>query len=116
MILLSCILLGHPDWRRAEISVFAAYPQAEEPERRMRLKQMIVSGRIPVTEKNIEIIPTDDRVDFNRLVAARSSSADLTVFGFTGERLREKGSTLFLRHHALRETLFVSAEQQILIE
>ena len=77
---------------------------------------MIVSGRIPVTEKNIEIIPTDDRVDFNRLVEARSPSADLTVFGLTDERLREKGSALFLRHPALRETLFVSAEQEILIE
>jgi solute carrier family 12 (sodium/potassium/chloride transporter), member 2 len=116
MILLSYILLGQPDWRHAEISVFAAYPQAEETERRKRLKEMILSGRIPVTEKNIEIIPTDDRVDFNRLVEARSSSADLTVFGFTDGRLREKGSALFLRHPALRETLFVSAQQQILIE
>ncbi|MCA1636681.1 MAG: amino acid permease [Acidobacteria bacterium] len=116
MILLSYILLGHPDWRHAEISVFAAYPQVEEPERRKKLKEMILSGRIPVTEKNIEIIPTDDRVDFNRLVEARSSAADLTVFGFTDERLREKGSELFLRQPALRETLFVSAQQQILIE
>jgi hypothetical protein len=116
MILLSYILLGHPDWERAEISVFAAYPQVEEPQRRKKLKEMILSGRIPVTEKNIEIIPTDDRVDFNRLVEARSSSADLTVFGFTDERLREKGSALFLRHPALRETLFVSAQEQILIE
>ena len=33
-----------------------------------------------------------------------------------GSGLREKGSALFLRHPALRETLFVSAQQQILIE
>jgi len=116
MILLSYILLGHPDWHKAEIRVHAAYPQGEEETQRKKLKEMIASGRIPITEKNIEIIPTDDRVDFNRLVESRSATADLVIFGFTESRLREKSFELFHRHPALRDVLFVAAQQQILIE
>jgi amino acid transporter len=116
MILLSYILLGHPDWQKAEIRVHAAYPQGEEESQRKKLNEMITSGRIPITEKNIEIIPTDDRVDFDRLVESRSATADLAIFGFTESRLREKSFELFRRHAFLRDVLFVAAQQQILIE
>ena len=45
-----------------------------------------------------------------------SASADLTIFGFTEKRLREKGVVLFQRHAGLGDVLFVAAEQRILIE
>jgi hypothetical protein len=77
---------------------------------------MITSGRLPISEKNLRIIPTDDRVDFDRLVLSHSANADLVIFGFTGTRLREKSQELFIRHDQLNDVLFVSAEQRILIE
>jgi hypothetical protein len=116
MVLLSYILVGHPDWQHAEIRIFAAFPQGEDDERRDELHHMVTSGRIPVTEKNIEIIATDDRIDFNHLVTSRSQLADLVILGFTLERLVEKRADLFRRHSALRDVLFVSAQEQILIE
>jgi hypothetical protein len=116
MILLSYILLGHPDWHDAEIRIFAAFPQEEVLKQRERLFEMITSGRLPISEKNLRIIPTDDRVDFDRLVQSRSASADLVIFGFTEARLRKKGPELFMRHRDLTDVLFVSAEQRILIE
>ena len=73
MILLSYVLLGHPDWEGAEISIKAAFPFNEVGERTARLNQMISEGRLPIAAKNLQVIPTDDRVDFNALVENRSA-------------------------------------------
>ncbi len=116
MILLSYILLGHPDWHDAEIRIFAAFPHDQVQQQRDQLHGMITSGRLPISEKNLRIIPTDDRVDFDRLVLSRSVEADLVIFGFTESRIREKGPELLTRHPELNDVLFVSAEQRILIE
>ena len=116
MILLSYILLGHPDWEGAEISIKAAFPYDEVGERTAHLNQMISEGRLPIAHKNLQVIPTDDRVDYNALVENRSASADLVILGFTEGRLREKGVDLLLRHPSLQDVLFVSAEETIFIE
>lgn len=114
--MLAYILLGHRDWQNAEIRIFAAVPQAEASERRDQLNEMIDSGRLPISRKNLRIIPTDQAVDFDELVATRSAYADLVIFGFTEERLKERGGELFMRHQTLHDVLFVSAKQRILIE
>ncbi len=116
MILLSYVLLGHPDWEEAEISIKAAFPYNEVAERTAMLNQMISEGRLPIAGQNLQVIPTDDRVDFDALVDNRSSSADLVILGFTEDRLQEKGADLFLRHPSLQDVLFVSAEETIFIE
>ncbi|MFO8172775.1 MAG: hypothetical protein R6T96_00735 [Longimicrobiales bacterium] len=115
MILLSYILLGHPDWKGAEISIKAAFPYSQVAELTARLDRMISEGRLPITPKNLQIIPTDDRVDFDALVEDRSSTADLVILGLTEERLKEKGAELLLRHPKLQDVLFVSAEEDITI-
>lgn len=114
--MLSYILLGHRDWQNAEIRIFAAVPQAEASERRVQLNEMIDSGRLPISRKNLRILPTDHAVDFDELVASRSAYADLVIFGFTEERLKERGPELFMRHENLHDVLFVCAKQRILIE
>jgi amino acid transporter len=116
MILLSYILLGHPEWKKCEIRVFAAFPQADVQEERTRLSEMISSGRLPVSSKNVKVIPTDERSDFPRLVRSRSAEADLVILGFTEQRLKEKGRELLLRHPDLSDVLFVSAQERVLIE
>lgn len=116
MILLSYILAGHPDWKRAEISIFAAFPEAQVAAERLRLETMIATGRLPISLANLEIISTDDRSDFNRLVEERSAGADLTIMGFTPERLEDRGGALLQRHPGLRDVLFVSSQEHILIE
>ncbi len=116
MVLIAYILLAHPDWHHAEISVFAAFPSDQANEQTIKLKEMLAAGRIPISEKNIKIIPTDDRDNFDKLVKLRSSMADLVILGFTDDLLKEKGIELFLRHPELNDVLFVSAQQRILIE
>ncbi len=116
MILLAYILLGHPDWRHGEIRILAAFPQGEAAAERRRLIDLIEQGRLPISPKNLRIIPTDDAVDFDRLVQDRSSGADLAIFGFTRERLDLKGTSLLRRHPELGDVLFVSATDAIEIE
>jgi amino acid transporter len=116
MILIAYILLGHPAWSDAEIRIFAAFPQEEVAEERRRLIDLVETGRLPISKKNLRIIPTDDAVDFDRLVADRSMGADLAIFGFTRERLDRKGVSLLQRHAGLGDVLFVSAAERIDIE
>jgi hypothetical protein len=116
MILLAYILVGHPDWDEADIRIYAAFPKEDVEEQHARLRGMITTGRLPISEKNLEVIGTDEEVDFDRLVGLRSGGADLVIVGFTEERLRQKGPRLFQRHSTLRDVLWVAAEQQVLIE
>jgi len=116
MILLAYILVGHKAWKDGEIRVFAAYPHGHVAERTAELDQMIDEGRLLLSRKNVQVIPTDDRVDFGRLVQNRSADADLVILGFTEARRREKGSELLTRHQGLRDVLYVSAAEQIEID
>jgi amino acid transporter len=116
MILLTYILLGHRDWHGAEVSIFAAYPRSQAEGRNEELHAMIADGRLLISEKNVTVIPTDDGVDFERLVEARSHMADLVMLGFTSRRLERKGADVLQRFPSLRDTLFVSAEEEIEID
>jgi len=116
MILLSYILLGHRDWHGAEVSLFAAYPRKEARERAEELDRMISEGRLLISRNNVVVIPTEDGIDFERLVEARSTDADLVMLGFTSERLEHRGREVFERFEELRDVLFVSAEETIFID
>lgn len=116
LILIAYILLAHPDWERAEITIFAAYPETEVAERTRQLLKMIGEGRIPISPKNVDIIPTTDQSNFQELVMERSANADIVLLGFTSQRLRELGNEVFGRHAGLRDVLFVNAEEEIFIE
>jgi len=116
MILLAYILLGHPTWQKGGISIFAAFPREDVRRQREQLYGMITSGRLAISPKNLQVIGTDERSDFNQLVARRSGSADLVILGFTPGRLEEKGIALLQRHPTLEDVLFVSAEERIVIE
>jgi amino acid transporter len=116
MILLSYILLGHPDWQEAELSIFAAFPDFQVKERTDELMQLIEEGRIAISGRRLKVFPTDDRIDFSRLVEAKSADADLVMMGFTETRLQSKGTELLTRHKGLNEVLWVSARESIAIE
>ncbi len=116
MILLAYILLGHPDWQDAEIKVFAAYPKEQVKKESAKLLAMARSGRVSISPRNLVVIATDDRGNFDALVAKRSAKADLVIRGFVEEKLRDQGPQFFLRHPELRDVLFVAARQRIEIE
>ena len=113
MILLSYILLGHPDWDGATIEVFAALPRGQLEERRREFKRLVSEGRLPISEKNLRFIPTNDVAAFRQLVASRSEHADLAVVGFDLEGVHQRGAEVFTNHASLKDVLFVHAPERI---
>ena len=116
MILLSYILLGHPDWMNAQVQVFAALPGAEVEKTRREFLQLINEGRLPISEKNIEYMATENTEAFRRLVYERSGEASLTIVGFDMQGLEERGPEVFTNHAKLHDVLFVRAPRQIIID
>lgn len=116
MILLSYILLGHPDWEQAQVQVFAALPETEVEGTRQEFAQLIKEGRLPISEKNIKYIATETAETFRKLVIEKSFDADLTVIGFDMHGLKSRGAEVFTNHDQLHEVLFVRAPRQIKID
>jgi amino acid transporter len=116
MILLAYILLGHPDWSRAEIEILVAAPEERAAGEEARIDEILATGRIPVSPRNVRIFPTDANVDFSRLVAEHSSAADLVILGFTMPRLKSKGVELLQRHPELNDVLFICAQARLSID
>ena len=53
MILLGYIILGHPEWKRGLIKIFALYSKSEMEEKRTDLLSLIKSGRLPISLNNV---------------------------------------------------------------
>lgn len=116
MILLSYILLGHPDWHNAQVQVFSALPMEEMEETQQEFSQLIQEGRLPISQKNIEYIATENRETFCSLIYERSGDAALTIIGFNMNGLEERGAEVFKNHPKLHDVLFVRAPRQIKID
>jgi hypothetical protein len=116
MIMLAYMLVGHPEWAAAEIRILAALPEEQAAEETARLEEMVATGRIPVSPRNLTIFPTDVEADFSALVEEHSEHADLVMLGLTPERLAEKGAELFAKHPKLGDVLFVGGQRELNIE
>jgi amino acid transporter len=116
MILLAYIVLGHPEWKGGVIKIFAVFPEAEMAEQRDRLKELVKSGRLPISEHNIEVIVQEPGLDRGAVISQYSKSADLTFIGFRDEHLKRVGLEVFARYHELGNILFVSAATEVEIK
>ncbi len=115
MILLSFIVIAHPDWEDCKITIFTAFPKAKQDERISKIKHLIAKGRLPITLKNVESFTYTDKESFNKLIYRKSKNADLVIIGFTQKQLDEMGIDVFKQHERLRETLFINAGETIQI-
>jgi hypothetical protein len=84
--------------------------------RALEIYGMISEGRLLISEKNVLVIPTNEDIDFERLVEVPSASADLVLVRFADVRLKQKQEDLFRRFPNLRDVLFVSAKEAIFLE
>jgi hypothetical protein len=112
MILLSYILLGHPDWEGAEIKLFAVFPEEEIEEEKEKMLSLVRSGRLPISAKNIELIVRRPGSKIRTLIEERSRDADLTMIGFVGEEVRKRKTEAF-ECAGLGNVLFVSSTHEI---
>jgi len=112
MILLSFIIQGHPDWKRSSISIFEVCKPDKEAETRARMEELVNSGRLPITSKNIEIVIDNKEENIKSIINERSSHAGLTILGFRGELLRHDGLKIFEGYDGVGNMLFVNSHNQ----
>lgn len=113
MILLSYIILGHPDWRKSDIRIFQLYKKEQLKEKQEQVKNLIISGRLPIAEKNLEWIEEKPDVPFKSLVNEKSADAGLTLVGFNRNLVKRKGAVVFESYTIKGNILFINSHRQI---
>jgi len=112
MIYMAYILLGHPDWKNGIIKLFAIYPESEITAQRIKLLEMIKSGRLPISANNIEIIPLESDSNPKDVINRKSRDADLTIVGFRQEILKHDEKEMFRGLDGIGNVLFVNAQKE----
>ena len=117
MLLLAYIVVGHRDWRRAEIRLFACHESGDAEPEAHRLSSLMTEGRLPISMQNVTSVEcaTDESVEEE--VSRRSSEADLVIAGLTGDEVRSNSVADALRRYdGGHDVLFVHASENIAIE
>jgi amino acid transporter len=116
MILLSYILMGHPEWKGCKIELFAAFEASDMDRHVAQLNRLIDGGRIPIAKKNLQKIPWDkDKSSYEAMVTRHSESADLVIMGFSLKKIKKEKGNFFKNFGKVKDILFVRAGQKILI-
>ncbi len=116
MILLAYIILGHPDWKGAEIKIFAVYPEAKAAEQKQKLLQLIAAGRLAISPNNVEVIARKEDNSIKSIINSTSGDADLTVLGFRRGAVKEDFHAVFNGYEELGNMLFVNTEKEKMIQ
>jgi len=112
MILLSYIILGYPKWKRGKIKIFDVCKPDKVCETEEKMNELVLTGRLPISRKNIGIIKEEEGLDIKSLISERSGDAGLTMIGFRGEQLKHYREKLFSGYQSLGDVLFVNAHDQ----
>ena len=117
MLLLAYIIVGHRDWRRAEIRLFACF-NADDAERETdRLSSLMTAGRLPISRQNVTSVDCADSETLEKEVSIRSSEADLVIAGMNVEDTESDEIEQLLRSYdGANDVLFVHATEKVLIE
>ncbi|MFN2378938.1 MAG: amino acid permease [Bacteroidales bacterium] len=116
MILLSYIISGHPEWRKSHIKIFEICRTDELEQLKENNRKLIEEGRIPISEKNIEIIIEESDISPKHRINEYSSEAALTIIGFREESLKHEGISLFDGYGNLGTILFINSHNDKIIE
>ncbi|TSA24016.1 MAG: amino acid permease [Bacteroidetes bacterium] len=116
MILLGFIIMGHTDWRKSNIKIFEICKPDKLEENRLKMDNLILTGRMPITKKNIEIILDDNKVSTKEMINQKSADAGLTLIGFGKESLKHQEVDLFTGYDELGTVIFVHAHGPMEIE
>ncbi|MCB9263015.1 MAG: amino acid permease [Flavobacteriales bacterium] len=112
MIYLAYIILGHPDWNRGFIKLFAIYPESEKETQRQKMLEMIKTGRLPISANNIDIVSISENQTPRDAINKKSKDADLTIVGFRHEAIKKTGISSFLGYDGIGNVLFVNSQNE----
>jgi solute carrier family 12 (sodium/potassium/chloride transporter), member 2 len=112
MILLAYILLGHPEWGKGHIKIFALYAEGELETKRGQLLGLIKSGRLPISPGNVRLLPINKNKSQKQIIVEHSIDSDLTIVGFRHEMVKGKGIEVFTGYKDIGNILFVSSQKE----
>ncbi len=117
MLLLAYIIVGHHEWRKARIRLFACF-ESEDAERETdKLSQLMTEGRLPISEQNLTAVPCSVDEALEREVVRRSSGADLVIAGLQAADLEpEQARAALMRFRGANDVLFVHSSESISID
>ncbi|MCK4678236.1 MAG: hypothetical protein KAT48_08905 [Bacteroidales bacterium] len=112
MILLSYIILGHPDWKKSSIKIFDVCNKPDVEATRENILNLIQTGRLPISSKNVEVIEADEETNVKDIINLHSADAALTLIGFRVGQLKSVGENVFKGYEKMGDVLFVNAHAQ----
>ncbi|MGB0868475.1 MAG: hypothetical protein ACPGSD_02660 [Flavobacteriales bacterium] len=107
-VLMGYILLGHKDWKNAIIKIFALCDIGKAEQEKETLLDNIQTGRLPVSRKNIQLIPREVEISDQELINKYSFHSDLTILGFDEKHIKDE-ETYFQGYPDLGNILFVNS-------
>ena len=117
MLMLAYIIVGHPEWKRAEIQLFACFDSVDAEREADRLSTWMREGRLPISAQNVTSVSCSNGDALEEEVSYHSSQADLVIAGVTAESLEPEVVTQTLRRYAgANDVLFVHSIQRIAID
>lgn len=112
MILMAYVISAHPDWKNGVIKVFYVFPKASIEQEKAKMRELISTGELPISAKNIEFIDRDEKEDIKSIINQYSQDADLLVLGFLSEALKRFGTEVFEGFDGLCNVLFLTTEER----
>ena len=76
------------------------------------LSDLVQSGRLPITEQNIEIIIEEPDMSEKKMINEKSSMAALTMIGLQREGLKHSWENILNGYDDLGTVLFVTSHNQ----
>lgn len=116
MILLSFIILGHPELKKTQIEIFVICREEEIAATKTEMKKLVQSGRLPITEKNIRIILQQEGMSAKTIISEKSYKAGLTLIGLREEMIKHEGEEIFKGYDKLGSILFVHSKNEKAID
>ena len=116
MMLLAYIIVGHPEWRKAQIRLFACF-ESEDAEREAdKLSQLMTEGRLPISRQQLTTVACSVGETLEREVTRRSGSADLVIAGLQATDLEaDKAKDALMSFRGANDVLFVHSSERISI-
>lgn len=111
MILLSYVIVSHPEWKNSGIKIFEIAPVGKKIEYKTRLMNLINAGRLPISPSNIQIVEADTEENTHKMINDKSAEAGLSIIGFNIEQIAQSQNALFEGYEQMGDILFVNASK-----
>ena len=108
--MLSFIISGHPDWKKSQTQIFDICTPDEAEITRQKMDELVNSGRLPITQKNINIIIQEPEVLTKTLINEKSCNASVTIIGIRQELVKQNKEKQFEGYDQIGTCVFVHSK------